>query len=173
MIFSKYKKTVIIVLVFIALLIIYGIYWNVSFSRAKELYYDKQYSEAKEKLDHLLYFGGNLEFDKIICSGKTLWQYQEIQKQLAQEINPEYKDDDIRVKAEIIALLLINAKYEINKYIDNKDLEDRLGDIIITYLLQSQELGVEWGKIKVINPNMSRYDETERIKTEILKYWNK
>lgn len=166
MIFHKYKKITIIVSVFIVLSIIYGVYWNVSFSKAKELYYDKHYFEAKDKIDHLLYFGNKIEFDQIICAGKTLHQLEDIKETRELEyFTPEEK-------AEIIAYDLIDAKYQIRQYYDNKELEDFVGDVIVSYLLYTQqELGTSWAEIK-IDFGEKRHTEAERITKEILKHWN-
>jgi len=164
MIYSQYKKTTIIVSIFIVLLILYGTYWNVSFSKSKELYYDKQYFEAKDKIDHLLYFGNNSVFDQIICAGNTLQQLEDIKETRKLEyFTPEEK-------AELIAYDLIDAKYQIRQYYDNIELEDFVGDIIVKYLLYTQDLGVSWSDIDL---EEERHIEAERITKEISEQWSK
>lgn len=165
MLFSKYKKATIIVSVFVFLLIIYSIYWNMSFSKATELYYDKQYFEAKDKIDHLLYFGNKIEFDQIICAGNTLQQLENIKETREKEhFTP-------KEKAELISYDLIDAKHKIRQYYDNEELEDFVGDVITRYLLYTQqELGTSWADIDL---GKEKHTEAERITEEILEYWSK
>lgn len=164
-IFYKHKKITIIVSIFIVLLILYGIYWNVSFSKSKELYYDKQYFEAKDKIDHLLYFGNKIEFEQIICAGDTLQQLENIKETREKEYFTP------KEKAELISYDLIDAKHKIRKYNDNKELEDFVGDVIIMYLLYTQqELGTSWSDIDL---EEERHIEAERITKEILEHWSK
>lgn len=153
--------------IFILLIIAYNIYWSVSLSKAKELYYEKQYFEAKDKIDHLLYFGNNLVFDQIICAGNTLQQLEDIK---------ETREKDYftaEEKAELIAYDLIDAKYQLRKYYDSKELEGLVSDTLMRYLLYAQqELGTSFSEIET-DFGEKRHIEAQRIAKEIVEYWKK
>jgi len=65
----KYRL-VLVISIIICIIIGYSIYWNVSYSEAKRLYGADKCHEAMKKIDNLLYFGGNSEFDKILFVGR-------------------------------------------------------------------------------------------------------
>lgn len=164
--FLKHKKLYVVGIVIVVVVVLYLVCWNMSFSKAKELYSEKQYFEAKDKIDHFIYMGNDIEYNKIMCAGRTLQQLHDIEETL----NKEYFSNE--EKAELIAYELIDAKQQIRQYYNDKKLEEFISGIQMQYLFTTQELGVSWGDIKTEFPS-GKEEEAKRIARQIIDCWSK
>ncbi len=164
------KRFIITSIVILCALISYTIYWNISFTTAKKLYEENECFEAMDKIDHLLYFGGNSTFDKIILVGHTFNNYQHI----VETMNAKWFSVDR--DAEILVWYLINGYWNLEKYENfpkTEELKNVYADVCEAYLMKSVQLGVRWSDIAdvaKIDDKDKRSSEAKKLSQKVIEH---
>lgn len=79
----------------IILLIGYNVYFQKSYNEAKGLYSDEKYYEAGSKIENLIYFGGDSEFDRIKFALKIGTNYEWYNSSMEKDnpsLTPDYNE---------------------------------------------------------------------------------